>query len=79
MSEPTELEPKGLEVTLNRRNRRQFRRAILAEHRGKTRFWRRAWRGVMPQWQVAAIVRSTEKRNKRIDAEYGVGVINAAA
>lgn len=78
MLEPiTELEPKPIDLaTLNRRNRRQFRKAILGQHRANTRFWRRAWRGVIPQWQVAAIVRSTEKRNKRMDAEYGVQVAN---
>jgi hypothetical protein len=79
MNEPiTELESKPFDLaTLNRSQRRQFRRAILSEHRKKTRFWRRASRGVMPQWQIAALVRSTDKRNKRIDAEYGVSAVTA--
>lgn len=86
MDEPTtmgntsvsDFEPTTLDLaTFSRGQRRQFRRAILSEHRKRTRFWRRSWRGVMPQWQVVAIVRSAEKRNQRIDAEYGVQVANA--
>jgi len=48
-------------ATMNRRQRRSFRRLILREHRNNTRYWRRAWRGIIPSWQVVAIVKGQQK------------------
>lgn len=59
-------------IVFNRRQRRLYRRAVLGEHRKATRFWRGAWRGILPQWQVAAIVIGMQKHAQLMDAEYEI-------
>jgi len=45
-------------VMMNRRQRRLLMRQVRREYSAQTRFWRRAWRGVMPQSQVVNLVKS---------------------
>lgn len=63
--------PDAPTTTLNRAQRRSFRRAILAEHRKQTRWWRRTWRGKISQHEVVAILKAKQKRAARLDAIYG--------
>jgi hypothetical protein len=70
--------PEVTETKLNRRQRRAFRRALHREYRLNTRFWRRAWRGVMPQHDVAIFVKERQRRAAAIDNIYGAGVLDAA-
>lgn len=73
------VEPTVNLADMNRATRRRFRRALNAEHRKATRFYRRAF--TMPQSQAMALAKDAQKRRARqqeewdaIDRAYGVEI-----
>jgi hypothetical protein len=54
---------------MNRATRRQFRRALNAEHRKNTRYYRR--HSTMPQWQAENLAKEAQRRQAKQQAEWG--------
>jgi hypothetical protein len=49
----------------NRAERRAMRRAFTRQHRHNTRFWRRAWCGLLSQQEATNIVKALNRASEK--------------